>query len=228
MSAQRAFPHRLIQHGRVIGAVAAAVLVAASGTAFAQTPPTSDSGPRFGQWGPGQNAPAPEGPSGGDVAPTAPNSAPGAQSDSRSGPYAAPAPGYAPGLPPAPYPSPDRWGGCNYDLRGSWQIVGRQSDPYDFNYQAQINVRQYRNWLQIDQPGDNLSYYGICRGDSIELDVYAGGRFVGYEDATVSWGNSGRSPWLSPGGPRNSGRVRATWTSFAAGYATGNETWHRW
>jgi hypothetical protein len=239
MFAQRAFPRRLVQHALIVGAVAAAVVVAASGTAFAQTPPSSDSGPRFGQWGPGQAAPAPEGPTGGDTAPSsAPNTQgdtrPGSnapQSDSRSGPYAAPAPGYAPSLPPAPYPSPDRWGGCNYDLRGSWQIVGRQTDPYDFNYQAQINVRQYRNWLQIDQPGDNLSYYGICRGDDVELDVYAGGRFVGYEDATVSWGNNGRSPWSSnssPWAPRNSGRVRATWTSFAAGYATGSETWHRW
>jgi hypothetical protein len=227
MSAHRAFPRRLVQHALVIGAVAAAVVVAASGTAFAQTPPQSDSGPRFGQWGPGQAAPAPEGPSGGDVAPRgAPNTAPGAQGDALPGPYAAPAPGFAPSMPPAPYPGPDRWGGCNYDLRGSWQIIGRQTDPYYFNYQSQIYVRQYRNWLQIDQPADNLSYYGICRGDDLELDVYAGGRFVGYEDGTVSWG-SGRSPWTSSWGPRNSGRVRATWTSFAAGYSTGNETWHR-
>ncbi|HLH23094.1 MAG TPA: hypothetical protein VK066_11255 [Chloroflexota bacterium] len=221
MFPHRAFPRRLVQHALIIGAVAAAVVLAASGTAFAQSPPTSDTGPRFGQWGPGQAAPAPEGPAGGDVAP---NAAPGTQGDARPGPSAAPAPGYAPGLPPAP----DRWGGCNYDLRGTWQIVGRQTDPYGFNYQAQINVRQYRNWLQIDQPSDNLSYYGICRGDDIQLDVYANGSFVGYEDGTVSWGRASRSPWNSNPWAPNSGRVRASWTSFAAGYATGNETWHRW
>ncbi|HZS01867.1 MAG TPA: hypothetical protein VFE37_24335 [Chloroflexota bacterium] len=229
MVPHRAFSRRVIQHALVIGAVAAAVALAASGTALAQSPPTSDSGPRFGQWGPGQAAPAPEGPSGGDAAPrNAPSTGPGAQGDARPGPFGAPAPDFAPGMPPAPYPSPDRWGGCNYDLRGTWQIIGRQTDPYDFNYQAQIYVRQYRNWLQIDQPSDDLSYYGICRGDQIELDVYASGRFVGYEDGVVSWGSSGRSPWNSPWTPRNSGRVRATWTSFAAGFATGHETWHRW
>jgi hypothetical protein len=231
MFAHRAFPRRLVQHALVIGAVAASVVLAASGTAFAQTPPSSDAGPRFGQWGPGQSAPAPEGPTGGDTAPrSAPNTAPGTQGDALPGPYAAPAPGYAPGLPPAPYPGPDRWGGCNHDLRGSWQISGRQTDPYDFGYQAQIYVRQYRNWLQIDQPGDNLSYYGTCRGDEIELDVYVGGRFVGYEDGVVGWGG-GRSPWSSsssPWAPGNTGRVRATWTSFAAGFATGHETWRRW
>ena len=58
--------------------------------------------------------------------------------------------------------------------------------------------------------------------------MYAGGRFVGYEDGTVNWGSSPWSPWTgSPWGTRGSGRVRATWTSFSAGYATGHETWHR-
>ncbi|HEY7059844.1 MAG TPA: hypothetical protein VII06_00085 [Chloroflexota bacterium] len=234
MVARHAFPRRLALHLLVVGAVAAAVALAASGTAFAQSPPTSDQGPRFSQWGPGQAAPAPEGPTGGDVAPrdapsTAPGTAQGPQGDARPdapGPFAAPAPSYIPGpnLPPAP----DRWGGCNYDLRGSWQIIGRQTDPYDYNYQANIRIRQYQNWLYVDQPADNLAYYGICRGDQVELDVYAGGQFVGYEDGTVSWGNNRFSSYgANPFVPRSTGRVRATWTSFSSGYASGSETWHR-
>src|SRR5207244_10801623 len=92
---------------------------------------------------------------------------------------------------------------------------------------ARIQVRQYRSWLQIDQPQDGVSYYGQCRGDQLQLDVYQNGQFVGYQDGTVggnnlwnsgrnggsnggwngAWGRppgSGARPWNSPdwSGPR--------------------------
>src|SRR5947209_18475057 len=108
MFARPAFTRRLLQHVLVVGAIAAAVLVAASGTALAQTPPNSDQGPRFNGWGPGQAPPAAEGPTGGEAAPRggvqgdprpnvsgAPSTAPGDPRPNVSaapGPYAAPAP----------------------------------------------------------------------------------------------------------------------------------------
>ncbi len=242
---------RGLRHLCLLGALLA-TLAASTPAASAQTPPSSDQGPRFGQWGPGQAPPDAEGPAGAD-APTPPNTAPaygsGPEPGARSAapdtgrsaapdggrPFAAPgAPGLA--LPPAPGPAPDRWGGCNYDLRGSWQISGRQTDPYPYSYSSWVHVRQFRSWLQIEQPDDNLSYYGICRGDTIELDVYAGGRFVGYEDGVVTssggWSESA-SPWgrarFGPWSPPSSGmRVRAEWTSFFGPFASGNETWYRW
>src|SRR5438309_677881 len=140
----------------------------------ASPPPTSDQGPRFGNWGPGQQAPAPEGPSQGDApAPSAPSARPDAGPGAPStraapAPYAAPAPGPNPAA-PAP---PNRWAGCDYELRGSWQISGTQTSPSQYPYSARINVRQYQNWLQIDQPQDGVSYYGVCRGDQMQLDVY--------------------------------------------------------
>jgi hypothetical protein len=232
MEARGSFARRLIQHTLVIGAIATMLLASAS-AAFAQTPPSNDQGPRFGQWGPGQSAPAPEGPAGGEAPSTQRDApAPGAQPDAArpgfpgSSPYAAPPAFPGPALPPAP----DRWGGCNYDLRGNWQISGRQTDPYPFSYSSWVQVRQFRNWLQIDQPEDNLSYYGVCRGDYIELDVYAGGRFVGYEDGVVSGNSGGGTPWSRMGfNPRwGSTRIRAEWTSFFGGFASGRETWYRW
>ena len=66
MEARGSFARRMIQHMLVIGAIATMLLASAS-AAFAQTPPSSDQGSRFGQWGPGQPAPAPEGPSGGEA-----------------------------------------------------------------------------------------------------------------------------------------------------------------
>jgi hypothetical protein len=244
MDARGSLARRCIRHAAIIGLLAAALLTAA-GSAFAQTPPAADQGPRFNQWGPGQSAPAPEGPTGADVPspqrdgpPTAGRDAgPGfGPSAGSRGPMASPAPGpYA--MPPTPEfaPSPDRWGGCNHDLRGSWQISGRQSDPYPYSYTSWIQVRQFRNWLQIDQPEDNLSYYGVCRGDYIELDVYSGGRFVGYEDGMVNSGpgpyygsDSGRYPRMGFMNRPQGLRVRAEWNSFFGGLASGRETWYRW
>src|SRR5687767_10059436 len=141
MYARGAFARRLVQHLVIIAALAG-VLLASASAALAQAPPSSDQGPRFNQWGPGQSAPAPEGPTGGDSANPQRDAPPSANRDyapapgfpgavpapySAPGPYAAPAP--APEFLPAP---PDHWGGCNYDLRGSWQLSGRQTDPYPF------------------------------------------------------------------------------------------------
>jgi hypothetical protein len=128
----------------------------------------------------------------------------------------------------APAPGSPPRSGCNYDLRGGWQISGRQTEPYFYPYTAWIQVRQFRQWLKIDQPEDGVSYYGICRGDRLELDVYVGDQFLGYEDGFISTG--GNSPWW--GGPatwqpRRSLRVQAEWVSFAGGPATGFETWQR-
>ncbi|HZU04782.1 MAG TPA: hypothetical protein VFB73_02320 [Chloroflexota bacterium] len=209
MHARRSFARRLVEHLLVLLGILA-VLVAASGTALAQAPPTTDQGPRFGQWGPGLAPPEPEGPAGPDVAgPRAPGAAP-----------EAPAPLYAPPG-PADAPAPERWGGCNYDLRGSWQVTGRQTEPYPYAYTARIHVRQFRQWLQIDQPDDGVSYYGVCRGDTIELDVYLWGRFVGYQDGVISAG------WGGPWAPGRGLRVRAEWVMFAPGHAAGYEIWRR-
>jgi hypothetical protein len=233
MQARRSFTRRLVEHAAVLGAILA-VTLGASGTALAQTPPSTDQGPRFNQWGPGQPAPDAEGPAGSDVpgpAPRAPS--PGAAPDQNpggrsmapdTGPSMAPAPSAPFPSPPGalvPGPAPERWGGCNYDLRGGWTVFGRQTDPYDYSYSAYIYVRQFRGWLQIDQPDDGLSYYGRCRGDQLELDVYAGSSFIGYEDGLVSWGNQG---WSRGRGAR----VRANWVSFSSGYNAGWETWQRW
>ena len=57
MFVRPAFTRRLLRHLLVVGAIAAAVLVATNGTALAQTPPGSDQGPRFNGWGPGQGPP---------------------------------------------------------------------------------------------------------------------------------------------------------------------------
>ena len=248
---------RLLEHLLVIGVVVA-VALAAAGAADARpadqggpTPPTTDQGPRYGNWGPGQSPPAPEGPLGGETqAPAAP-AQPGARPDAAPGaapsapsPYAAPGPN--PSMPaPAP-PAPDRWGGCNYDLRGSWQIMGSQTSPYQRPYSSNIRVRQYRNWLQIDQPQDNVSYYGQCNGDQLTLDVYQSGQFVGYQDGTVSWSSGwGPGPWASTppwDGPDWSGprprfggwggsrgqHVTGSWVMFSPSYAAGQETWVRW
>ncbi len=242
---------RLLQHLLVVGTIVATVLATAGGVEAGPleqsgpTPPTTDQGPRYGNWGPGQAPPAPEGPAGADNQPQTAPAQPGARPDtapgaapSAPGPYAAPA--------PAP-PAPDRWGGCNYDLRGSWQIMGSQTNPYPRAYSSNIRVRQYRNWLQIDQPQDGVSYYGQCNGDQLTLDVYQNGQFVGYQDGSVSWGSGwGPGPWASVApwngpdwsGPRprfspdwGGGRgqyVTGSWVMFTPSYASGQETWVRW
>jgi hypothetical protein len=190
---------RAVRHVAVVGVIIAGAL-ASSGVAAAQQPPSTDQGPRF-NWGPGQPPPQPEGPEGGEVAPAA---SPGG----RAAP--APRPEYAPA------PGPARWGGCNYDLRGSWSVEGRQREPQPYRYDATVYVRQFRAWLQIEQPQDGVSYYGVCRGDTVQLDVYYQGRFIGYQDGTIRGGRWG-GQW-----------IRFDWTTFTPYYATGQETWRRW
>lgn len=208
---------RLGRHLLLAGVLCAS-LALPSTTARAQTPPTSDQGPRFNNWGPGQAAPDAEGPAGGESA--APSTAPGPSG------RAAPAPGspsYAPAPAPAPAPNPDRWGGCNYDLRGNWSVDGRQNDPWSYQYSANVYVRQFRGWLQIEQPQDGVSYYGVCRGNDVQLDVYVNGRFAGYQDGSVSGGGGGGSRFWNGGGLR----LRAEWATFAPSYAAGVESWRR-
>jgi hypothetical protein len=193
VDARRSSLWRLARHTLLVGLVVASAL--ATGTAArAQQPPTADQGPRF-TWGPGQPPPQPEGPAGGDVAPAAPG----------------PRPEYA------PPPGPDRWGGCNHDLRGSWDVEGRQTAPWPYRYDATVFVRQFRGWLQVEQQQDGVSYYGVCRGDTVQLDVYYQGRFIGYQDGT-----------LHGGGRWGGRRIRFEWTTFTPYYATGQETWRRW
>jgi hypothetical protein len=183
-----------------------AALLLATSPALAQTPPPpTNEGPRFGQWGPGQAPPAPEGP------------APGAPPSVQVAPPAAPPP--QPGLPP-PAPQPNWWGGCNFDLRGTWFVEGRQDQPWYRPYTTTLNVNQYANWLRIDQPDAGYTYYGQCNGNSISLDVYQGSQFIGYENGVADWGGGAYARW---GGPR----VRASWQTFVPSSSSGTETWHR-
>ena len=115
----------------------------------------------------------------------------------------------------APAP-PNRWAGCDYDLRGSWQVSGTQTSPSQYPYSARINVRQYQNWLHIEQPQDGVSYYGVCRGDQMQLDVYQNGQFVGYQDGSIGlsgggWGRVPGPPPRRPGiAPTGTARGRAS------------------
>jgi hypothetical protein len=171
-------------------------MVSAGEAALAQTLPGSNEGPRFGTWGPGAAPPAAEvGPSAGLGAPSP--AAPGPQ-----------APG--PGVPPP-------WGGCNWNLSGGWRVTGSQTTPWNYTYTARVQVYQYGNWLRIDQPEDNVSYYGRCNGNTIELDVYSGGRFTGYEYGTVQAGPYGGEQ-----------RVHARWRQYTPGLTAGREDWYRW
>ena len=194
MRARQRSLHRLVASGGVVAAVVALVL--ATSPALAQAPlPTTNEGPQFGAWGPGREAPTVEGPVG----------------------MAAPPP-VRPGLPPPP--TPRVWGGCNWDLRGNWNVSGRQDQPSYRPYATSLNVAQYGHWLRIDQPDAGYTYYGQCNGNQISLDVYQGPQFVGYEAGTVDWGGGYFERW---GGAR----VRANWQSFVPGPAGGSETWHR-
>jgi hypothetical protein len=200
-----AWARRLLGTGGALAA-AAALLLASSPALAQERPPASNEGPRFGQWGPGQAPPTAEGPEA--SAPPSMRAAPP--------PSAAPP---RPGLPP-PAPNPNWWGGCNFDLRGSWFVDGRQDQPGYRPYTTNLNVTQYANWLRIDQPDAGYTYYGQCSGNSITLDVYQGSQFIGYENGTADWGGGAYARW---GGPR----VRASWQTFVPSSSYGTETWHR-
>ncbi|HZR98665.1 MAG TPA: hypothetical protein VFE37_08165 [Chloroflexota bacterium] len=198
--AHRAYPRAL--------ALALVVLLGLSGTALAQGTPSGDQGPRFGQWGPGRPPPAAEGPT---AAPPPGAPAPGTLPQ-------APAPS-APGA-PAPAPAPNYWGGCNWDLRGTWRVTGRQNTPTFRMYRTTAHIQQYGNWLQIEQD-DGVSYYGQCNGNGIQLDVYSGDQFIGYQDGSFNYFGGGWDRW-------NLARIQFSWQTYVPSYAAGNETWHRW
>jgi hypothetical protein len=124
-----------------------------------------------------------------------------------------------PGLPP-PQPQPNYWGGCNWGLSGNWTVTGHQNAPYYRAYTTDLIITQYGPWLRVDQPDAGYTYYGRCTGNSVELDVYAGSQFIGYENGTVDWGGG---VWQRWGGPR----VQAYWQSFIPSPGSGTETWHR-
>jgi hypothetical protein len=157
---------------------------------------------------------------------TAPNAAP------YGAPNAAPAPG--PGV-----------SACQQDLRGSWWNEGRENSGGRRSYSATVYVRQYRSYIYAEQD-DGTSYYGKCTGSQLQLDVYAGSRFVGYQDGWITTG-----PRPLGGGPRyepqpfgadslyeppaaaaappppggsTSARATFTWSTY---YGSGSETWTR-
>jgi hypothetical protein len=185
---------QLLRLGSVL-MLAGVVLAAAGGAALAQDVPVTNQGPRFGHWGPGAPPPAAGGPVGAPP-PTMPR----------------------PGLPPPP--QPNYWGGCSWGLQGNWQITGHQNAPYYRAYTTDVIIYQYGNWLRVDQPDAGYTYYGQCTGDSIELDVYAGSQFVGYENGTVDWSAGAWQRWRGP-------RIRAYWQSFVPSPLSGTESWHR-
>ena len=120
-------------------------------------------------------------------------------------PTAAPQDSEGPARDSSPLP-PGRTERCRWDLRGSWDARGQQTDPSASNYSARMQVRQYGNYLAVDQPADGITYVGVCSGDRVELDAYSGSTFVGAQTGTVS--GNGR-------------RIEATWVlNAAAGYET--------
>lgn len=110
--------------------------------------------------------------------------------------------------PSSPLP-PGRTARCRWDLRGGWDSRGQQTDPQPNTYSARVNIRQYGNYLVAEQPGDNLTYYGICTGDRVELDAYQGDSFIGMQTGTI--GANGR-------------RIESTWVLYNPDYAAGYET----
>jgi len=193
---------------RYLSALAAAlVLAGTTGSALAQdTPPSANSGPEFGNWGPNQGPPAPEGPS------------PGAQAPPDQGRLGAPAPGAA--APSAPAPSPNVWGGCNYNLSGGWQYDGHENSPWPFDYRGQAQVTQYGGWLQSTEiqagSGAATVYYGRCTGNNVRFDVYQGPQFIGYQYGQVAWS------------PRFGLRVQFNWNTWdpsTGQLSSGTESW---
>ena len=191
-------------HGLARGVGAAALVVGiTAGVTLAQDVPSSNSGPMFGDWGPGR--PPPGG---------APQLEPAAPHEGAPGPLGAPAPGApAPGI-----PSPN-WGGCSANLSGAWGSTGQETTPTPFQYSGSVQVSQWGAWVQAteSQGAAQTQYYGRCQGDSVAFDVYANGQFIGYQSGTISaWAPR----WAGP-------RVNFTWTSWVPQYSTGTESWRR-
>ncbi len=104
---------------------------------------------------------------------------------------------------------PGRTARCRWDLRGAWEVSGRQTDPSASTYRAQLNLRQYGNYLTADKSGQAITYYGVCSGDRVELDAYSGDQLVGAYTGTVS--GNGR-------------RIESTWVLYTPDYSAGYET----
>jgi hypothetical protein len=188
---------------------------------------TAQSGPQFGNWGPGMAPPDSEG-----VDPSATSGA-GGGTYGAAAPYGAVAPdaAMAPGF---------LVRGCPYDLRGTWRNQGTQSSGAygaSRSYSTTVSVRQFRSWIQAQQD-DGTSYYGQCLGNRLQFDMYNGLQYIGRQDGTV-YGSS----WFAPGplygdavqpaagaapAPGSSYIARPglsasfTWTSW---YGSGSETW---
>jgi hypothetical protein len=124
------------------------------------------------------------------------------------GPTTAPPDSDGPARDSSPLP-PGRSARCRWDLRGTWDARGQQTEPSSNNYSARMQVRQYGNYLAVDQPAEGITYVGVCSGDRVELDAYSGSTFVGAQTGTVS--GNGR-------------RIEATWVLYAPDYAAGYET----
>ena len=197
--------------GRRVGA---ALLLAAAATlamlprgVTAQEVPQANTGPQFGAWAPGHAAP------GGAQQVEPPLAAyPGGPGLGAAAPAPAPAPGPGVGAPPP------NWGGCNHNLSGAWAASGQETSPAYFAYDGNVSVVQYGNWVQATetQGWGQTQYYGQCMGDSVRFDVYANGRFIGYQNGVVQAG--GRWGWP---------RINFNWATWAPGYAVGTEHWRR-
>ncbi|HLI25817.1 MAG TPA: hypothetical protein VKZ60_02020 [Chloroflexota bacterium] len=158
----------------------------------AQELPTTNQGPQFDEWGPGRPAPG--------AAPLVPP------------PHAA-----APGAPAPGVPAPD-WGGCNYNLAGTWLLSGQETTPTAFLYNGSVTVTQYGPWLQAveTQSGGQTYYYGRCMGDAVRFDVYTSGQFIGYQAGAAV-----------PGGRWGQVRLNFSWATFVPQYSAGTEHWRR-
>ena len=187
---------RLASRGRpVVGLLAAvAATVALVGGAAAQQTPSSNTGPQFGEWGPGRATP------GGEPQLPAPT----------GGNLGAAAPG-------APAPSPS-FGGCNFNLGGTWSASGEETNPTAFLYSGGVTVTQYGRWVQATETQGmaQTQYYGRCNGNSVEFDVYSDGQFIGYQYGVVQ-----------PGGRFGPPRISFTWSTWAPNFASGTEHWRR-
>ncbi len=152
---------------------------------------TAQSGPQFGNWGPGMAPPDSEG-----VDPNA-----GSASSGYGSVLQQPLPpGMAPGIAPDSAMAPANGllvRGCPYDLRGVWRNEGRQY-AYGYSgssrsYTATVSVRQFRTWIQAQQD-DGTAYYGQCLGNRLVFDMYNGSLYVGRQEGTI-YG----STWYAPG-----------------------------
>jgi hypothetical protein len=98
---------------------------------------------------------------------------------------------------------------CRWDLGGTWDGSGQQTEPTSRAYSSRVVIRQFGSQLVADQSAESITYYGVCSGDRIELDAYNGETLIGALVGTMS--SDGR-------------RIEATWVlnrpEYAAGYQT--------